>query len=148
MISISKMKYYSVLFLFVTLIICGGFVSCSNNDPGPQDGWKYVGDVRDESGQYVPVYIDLEDMVIEDNIRKFWIRYYATKSDSKEKYIRQIGFWEVNCNDRALYVLGEEYYGPDGTLLGRSEKRMKEDYKDGSFGDKLASVACRYAGRN
>lgn len=144
----SKMKYYSILLLFVTLILCCGLVSCRSNDSGSQDGWKYVGDVRDESGQYVSVYIDLDDMIIEDNIRKFWIRYYAAKSDSEEKYIRQIGFWEVDCTGGDLFVLGEEYYGPDGQLLGRSEERIKEEYEESSLGDKLSSSACRYAGRN
>ncbi len=129
-------------------MICCGLVSCKNNESNSQDGWKYVGDVRDESGEYVSVYIDLDDMIIEDKIRKFWIRYYAKKSDSEEKYIRQIGFWEVDCNSGDLYVLGEEYYGTNGKVLGRNEERIKEDYEKGSLGDKLSSSACRYAGRN
>ena len=89
-------------------------------------------------------------MHIEGNIRKFWIRYYAKKDggQSKETYIRQLGFWEVDCNNRTLYVVGEEYYGEDGQVLGRSEERLKEDYKQGTIGDKLASAACRYAGRD
>ncbi len=148
MTSTSKMKYYSILLMFAAIIVCCGLASCRSNDSGSQDGWKYIGDVRDESGQYVSVYIDLDGMIIEDKIRKFWIRYYATKNGSEEKYIRQIGFWEVDCNSGDLFVLGEEYYGTDGKLLGRSEERIKEEYEDDSLGDKLSSSACRYAGRN
>lgn len=139
--------YYLRLFLFITFIFCLGLISCRGEKDSSEEGWKYVGDVRDEKGEYVAVYIDLDDMLIEGNIRKFWIRYYAAKNGSDEKYIRQIGMWEVNCNDGTLYVLGEEYYGVEGQVLGRREERIKEDYKKASLGDKLVSSACRYAGR-
>jgi len=145
-----KIKLYSKLFLLITAVLFIGLVSCGKDEDATDSGWKYVGDVVDEGGGLVSVYIDQKDMVIEGHIRKFWIRYYAEKSavGSEGKYIRQLGFWEVNCNDRKLFVLGEEYYSVDGKLLGRNEERILEDYKEGSLGDKLASAACRYAGRN
>ncbi len=145
-----KIKLYSKLFLFITAVLFIGLVSCGKDEDSSDSGWKYVGDVVGEDGGLVSVYIDLNDMVVEGNIRKFWIRYYAEKSTtgSGEKYIRQLGFWEANCNDWTLYVLGEEYYGVNGELLGRMEERTLEKYKKGSLGDKLAAAACRYAGRN
>ena len=142
-----KTCHYLKLLLFITFLFCLGLVSCKGDKGSSYEGWKYVGDVRDEKGQHVSVYINVEDMLIEGNIRKFWIRYYAAKNGSDEKYIRQIGMWEVNCNDGALYVLGEEYYGDEGQVLGRVEERTKEDYKEDSLGTKLVSSACRYAGR-
>lgn len=150
MSNLKGIKLYSKLFLFITAVLFMGLVSCGRDEESSDSGWKYVGDVVDEGGGLVSVYIDLKDMVIEGNIRKFWIRYYAPKSSgaSGEKYIRQLGFWEADCNDWKLYVLGEEYYGERGELLGRNEERALEEYKKGSLGDKLASAACRYAGRN
>ena len=149
MIKLRKHKICSKLFLFMVLVLFVGLASCGGGNEGSENEWKYVGDVRDEKGEYIKVYIDLNNMVIDDNIRRFWIRYYAKKdSASEERYIRQMGLWEVNCNDGALYVLGEEYYATNGQLLGRNEERREEDYKEGSLGDKLASAACRYAGRN
>jgi len=147
MIGVRKIKY---LFLIVAVILFAGLCSCSSGEKTSGDIGKYVGDVRDEKGGVIEVYIDLKGMEIEGQIRKFWIRYYSEKTvgDSKEKYIRQVGYWEVDCQDRTLHVLGEEYYGPEGQVLGRTEERVKEDYKEGSLGDKLASAACRYAGRN
>ncbi len=143
-----KLKFYSKLVLFMVLIIILGFVSCRRDDGDTQDGWKYVGNLEGQDREDVSVYIDLHNMVIDDNIRKFWIRYYKSSTPgSEEKYIVQIGYWEVNCNNRDLFVLGEEYYGPEGQLLGNSEKRLKEEYTEGSLGDRLSSIACRYAGR-
>gem|GEM_PF-1287379 len=149
-IDFRQIKTLSKLTLIIFAVLFLGFFSCGKDDETSYDGWKYVGDVRDENGSYVSVYIDLNDMQIEGRIRKFWIRYYANKNgeDNKEKYIRQIGYWEVDCQDRTLYVLGEEYYGSDAHLLGRTEKRVKENYEKDSLGDKLASAACRYAGRD
>ncbi len=150
MIDFRQIKMVSKLTLIIVAVFFLGLVSCGKDNETSYDGWKYVGDVRDEKGGYVSVYIDVNDMQIEGNIRKFWIRYYAKKSgeDNKEKYIRQIGFWEVDCQDRTLYVLGEEYYGSDARLLGRTQERVKENYKKDSLGDKLAYAACRYAGKN
>ncbi len=150
MIDFRQIKMVSKLTLIIVAVFFLGLVSCGEDNETSYDGWKYVGDVRDEKGGYVSVYIDVNDMHIEGNIRKFWIRYYAKKSgeDNKEKYIRQIGFWEVDCQDRTLYVLGEEYYGSDARLLGRTQERVKENYKKDSLGDKLAYAACRYAGKN
>ena len=140
----------SKLILTIIAVLFVGLLSCGNDDGTSDDGWKYVGDIKGEKGIYLPVYIDLNDMQIEGNIRKFWIRYLAKKSgtESAERYIRQIGYWEVDCQDRTLYRLGEEYYGADSQLLGRTEERIKENYKEGSLGEKLASIACRYAGRD
>ena len=150
MIDFRQIKMVSKLTLIIVAVLFLGLVSCGKDNETTYDGWKYVGDVGDEKGGYVSVYIDINDMQIEGNIRKFWIRYYAKKSgeDNKEKYIRQIGFWEVDCQDRTLYVLGEEYYGSDARLLGRTQERVKENYKKDSLGDKLAYAACRYAGKN
>ena len=150
MIESRKIKIISKLILIIGAAFFLGLYSCGGDDGTKGHEWKYVGDVRDEQGENVSVFIDLKGMHIEGNIRKFWIRYYAKKdgSQSKETYIRQLGFWEVDCNDRTLYVLGEEYYGVDGQVLGRTEERFKEDYKQGTIGDKLASSACRYAGRD
>ena len=150
MIEFRKIKVLSKLILVICSVLFLGLFSCGSDDVSSDNKWKYVGDVRDEKGKNVSVYINLQDMHIGDNIRKFWIRYYAKKDDSQsdETYIRQLGFWEVDCNDRALHVLGEEYYSSDGQLVGRTEERFKEDYKEGSIGDKLTSAACRYAGRD
>ena len=148
MTKLNIIRSYSKLVFLLVLIILLGLVSCRRDDEGTQDGWKYVGDLTGQNRQQVSVYIDIENMVIEDNIRKFWIRYYDSQTpDSEEKYIAQIGYWEVNCTNQELFVLGEEYYGPQGQLLGKSEERLKEEYKEGTLGDKLSSIACRYAGR-
>ncbi len=145
-----RIKIFSKLTLIITAVLFIALFSCGNGERTSSDGWKYVGDVGDKKGGYVSVYIDLNDMQIEGNIRKFWIRYYAKKSggEKEERYIRQIGYWEVDCQDRTLYRLGEEYYGSNSQLLGRTEERIKENYKGESLGDKLAYAACRYAGRN
>ncbi len=147
MIGVRNIKY---LFLVVAAILFVGLHSCGSGEKTSGDVGKYVGDVTDEKGGQVSVYIDLKNMEIEGQIRKFWIRYYAEKTvgESKQSYMRQIGFWEVDCQDRTLHVLSEEYYGPEAQVLGRTEERMKEDYKEGSLGEKLSSAACRYAGRN
>lgn len=148
MSTFKRIEIISKLTLVVTAVFFLGLVSCGNNDESPYDGWKYVGEVRAENDTFVSVYIDLKGMEVEGNIRKFWVRHYADKGgDSKEKYIRQLGYWEVECQDRELYVLGEEYYNSNGKVLGRSEERIKEDYSKDSLGDKMTYAACRYAGR-
>lgn len=144
----NKTGHYSRLILLTVFIIILGFASCRRDDEGTVDAWKYVGDLKGEKSQQISVYIDVNNMVVEDNVRQFWIRYYNSKSPgSDEKYISQIGHWEVNCTNRDLFVLGEEYYGPDARLLGKSEERKKEEYKEGTLGDKLSAIACRYAGK-
>ena len=45
-------------------------------------------------------------------------------------------------------MLEEKYYGPNGQLLGRSDKKIKEEYDENSIGNKMSAAACRYAGRN
>ena len=145
------MTYLKSIMIFsklalILIVFSIGLLSCGGED-NTYEGWKYVGELRDEKGQKVKVYMDTNNFTVEGNIRKFWIRYY-TKTDVSEntEYIRQIGYWEVDCQDRTLFRLGEEYYGPDSELLGREEKRVKEDYKEGSLGQKLASAACRFGG--
>ena len=147
MIEAKKIKY---LFLVLAAILFVGLQSCGSGDNASDDIGKYVGDVKDEKGGQASVYIDLKNMQIDGQIRKFWISYYGYKStgEGKESYMRQTGFWEVDCLDRKLSVLQEEYYGPQGQVLGRTEERFKEEYTEGSIGDKIASTACRYAGRN
>lgn len=147
MIKTRKLKY---LLLLVASMVLIGAGSCVGEDEPSLDVGKYVGDVRDEKGGQVSVYIDLKNMQIDGQIRKFWIRYYGNKNvgEAKESYMRQIGYWEVNCLDRALYVLEEEYYGPDGQVLGKTNKKIKEEYEEGTIGDKLSSAACRYGGKN
>lgn len=147
---VTMRKKINYMFLFVAALLFLGFYSCGGDDKTPQEEWKYVGDVRNEEGGNVSVFIDLKSMEIEGQTRKFWIRYYDTKiiGSNEERYLRQLGYWEVDCQDRELHVLSEEYYGEDGQVLGRAEKRFKEEYEEGALGDKLSSAACRYAGRN
>jgi len=150
MIYIRKLKSFPRLLFLILLVLFTGLISCRNDNESLGKEWKYVGEVRDEKGKPLYVDIDLKNMQVNDNIRKFWIRYYANKNDSEteEKYIRQKGFWEVDCQDRTLYVLEEEYYDPEGQILGKSEQRKKEEYDENSIGSKLSSAACRYAGRD
>ena len=149
MINTGNINIFSKLLIILCAVIFIGLFSCGNNGSSDHE-WTYLGEVRDEKGKFVSVYIDLKNMQVEDKIRTFWIRYYAPTNDSEseEKYIRQLGLWEVDCQDRKLYVLEEEYYGPDGQVLGRSDKRIKEEYDENSIGNKMSAAACRYAGRN
>lgn len=150
MINTGNSKKFSKLLIILYVVIFLSLFSCGNDQESSNDGWTYLGEVRDEKGKYVSVYIDLKNMQVQDKIRTFWIRYYAPKNDdeSEEKYIRQLGLWEVDCQDRKLYVLEEEYYGHDGQVLGRSDKKIKEEYDENSIGNKMSAAACRYAGRN
>lgn len=138
------------LLLITLLFLLTGLVSCGDGDGSSEDAWKYVGEMRDEHGKNVLVYIDLKNMQVDDKIRTFWIKYYAEKDDGEpeERYVRQKGLWEVDCQDRALYVLEEEYYSTDGELLGKNDKMKKEEYEEDSLGTKMTAAACRYAGRN
>jgi hypothetical protein len=93
-------------------------ISCTG-ESGADSNWKFVANIPDENEIPVSVYMDLKSIERNDNndIRKFWIRYDAYKSGkSGEKFTRQTGYWEVNCFDRALYRLGEEYYNTEGMI--------------------------------
>ncbi|MEQ9617955.1 MAG: hypothetical protein RIG61_02145 [Deltaproteobacteria bacterium] len=140
-------KKFSV-FALILLTLTVFFFSCGS-DNKTDERWKYVGGIKGEKEQTISVYMDMSNIEIDDNKRKFWIKYMDFKKDgSAEQYIRQTGYWEVDCFDRNLFRLGEEYYGPDNQLLGRSEERVKEESASSeSLGAKMADVACRYAGR-
>ena len=123
-------------------------ISCKS-ESGPDDDWKFVAKIADENERPVAVYMDLKSIEINDNVRKFWIRYVGQKpGNTGETFIRQTGYWEVDCFDRTLYRVGEEYYNPEELLRGKSDERLKEEYEsDEALGAKLAAMACRYAGR-
>lgn len=139
------MKIIAALFFSM---LASALVSCTGGTDADSN-WKFVAKISDENEKPVSVYMDLKSIEINDNIRKFWIRYVGEKPGSTgETFTRQTGYWEVDCFDRALYRLGEEYYSPEGMLTGKTDKRVKEEYKaDDSLGAKLAAMACRYAGR-
>ena len=127
------------------------FISCGG-DSGerPDIGWKYLGEIPQKSGQTVSIYIDTDNIEVEDNIRKFWIKYVERNPDDETDtgYVRQIGYWEVDCFDRKLFRLKEEYYSPESKLIGSTEERMEEKYEgDQSLGARMSYAACRYAGR-
>ncbi|MFI5324336.1 MAG: surface-adhesin E family protein [Thermodesulfobacteriota bacterium] len=134
---------YLILFSLLVLTF-----SCRGNK-GTEKNWKYVGEIKDEKGNGVQVFMDMANLEIDGNKRNFWIRYMAVKDPKTgEKYIRQTGYWEIDCFDMTLYRLGEEYYNPEGKLLGKSEKRVREEYSSyESLGAKMSDVACRYAGK-
>jgi len=134
--------------LFFSVLASALVISCKGG-PGADSGWKFVAKISDENEKPVSVYMDLKSIEINGNIRKFWIRYEGEKpGNTGETFVRQTGYWEVDCFDRALYRLGEEYYSPEGVLTGKTDERLKEEYKaDDSLGAKLAAMACRYAGR-
>lgn len=141
------MKIIAVL---VFSVLASALVISCKGDPEPDSGWKLVASIADENERPVTVYMDLKSIEINDNTRKFWIRYVGWKPENtSETFIRQTGYWEVDCFDRTLYRLGEEYYNPEGMLTGKSDERVKEEYtSDETLGAKLAAMACRYAGRN
>jgi hypothetical protein len=143
------MKERSGMFflLFVTALVL--LISCRGGGTD-KDGWKYVGTMKDEKGAAVNVYLDTANIEINGNKRKFWIRYVSSKTEGskQEEYIRQTGYWEIDCFDMTLFRLGEEYFSPSGKLLGRTEKRVREEYSSyDSLGAKMSEIACRYAGR-
>jgi Surface-adhesin protein E len=134
---------FVILFsLLVLMFSCRG-------EKGTENHWKYVGDIRDEKGNDVQVFMDMANLEIDGNKRRFWIRYMDIKDPKTgERYIRQTGYWEIDCYDRTLYRLGEEYYNPEGKLLGKTEKKEREEYSSyDSLGAKMSDVACRYAGK-
>lgn len=140
------MKITAVL---VFSVLASALMLSCKSAPGPAENWKFVAKIADENEKPVAVYMDLKSIEINDNIRKFWIRYVGSKpGDTGETFTRQTGYWEVDCFDRTLYRIGEEYYNPEGMLTGKNDKREKEEYNsDEALGAKLASMACRYAGR-
>ena len=137
--------FFLMLFsVFTVLVSCRG-------EKTDKDRWKYVSVIGDEKSRKVTVYLDTANIEIDGNKRKFWIRYVASKAgegDNRDEYIRQTGYWEIDCYDRSLYRLAEEYFSPGGKLLGRSEKRVREEYSSySSLGAKMSDIACRYAGK-
>ena len=135
----------------VFFVVLFFMISCGGADrERPDIGWKYLGDIPQQGGLTVSVYIDTDNIEVNDNIRKFWIKYVERKADDKDDpgYVRQRGYWEVDCFDRKLYRLKEEYYSPDSKLIMSTDKRMQEEYSgDQSLGAKMSYAACRYAGR-
>ena len=138
-----------IIAALVFSVLASALMLSCKSAPGPDDGWKFVAKIADENEKPVAVYMDLKSIEINDNIRKFWIRYVGHKpGDTGETFTRQTGYWEVDCFDRTLYRIGEEYYNPEGMLTGKNDKREKEEYdSDEALGAKLAAMACRYAGR-
>ena len=136
----------AILLILFSLLI---FMFSCRGEKGAVDNWKYVGTIKDEKGNEVGVFMDMANLEIDGNKRKFWIRYMGIKEGkTREKYIRQTGYWEIDCYDRTLFRLGEEYYSPEGTLLAKSEKRVREEYSSyESLGAKMSDIACRYAGK-
>lgn len=136
------------MFALIILTLTVFFISCGGENK-TEENWKYVGSIKGKKGQTISVYMDMPNIEINDNKRIFWIRYMDPGGDGGgETYVRQIGRWEVDCFDKTLFRLGEEYYGPNNQLLGRSEKRVREEYSSyESLGAKMSDVACRYAGR-
>ena len=137
-----------IVVLVFSVLAFSLLISCKS-ESGPDDDWKFVAKIADENERPVAVYMDLKSIEINDNVRKFWIRYVGQKpGNTGETFIRQTGYWEVDCFDRPLYRVGEEYYNPEGLLRGKSDERLKEEYEsDEALGAKLAAMACRYAGR-
>ncbi|MCI0482659.1 MAG: hypothetical protein L0213_13850 [Candidatus Dadabacteria bacterium] len=140
----------SGLFLLMLFSVFILLVSCRGEN-GENAEWKYVSTIGDEKGREVIVYLDTANIEIDGNKRKFWIKYISAKpgeGGKKEEYIRQTGYWEIDCYDRSLYRLAEEYFSPSGKLLGRTEKRVREEYSSySSLGAKMSDIACRYAGK-
>ncbi len=143
------MKKRSGMFFLLLISVLGLVIACRGGGKD-KDGWKYVGTIKDEKGAAVNVFMDTAHLEIDGNKRKFWIRYMAFRpeGESREEYIRQTGYWEIDCFDMTLYRLGEQYFSPDGKLLGKTEKRVREEYSSyESLGAKMSEMACRYAGR-
>lgn len=133
------------MILLVALSVTSMVLSCGG-DSGSDGKLKFLGKIKDDKGNYIGVYLDTSNIEINDTKRKFWIRYVSDDQEEGE-YIRQIGYWEVDCSDRSLYRIAEEYYSPNSKLLGRSEERVKEEYEpEHSLGAKMAAAVCRYGG--
>lgn len=146
MININTIKALLFLSVCVFLYSCGG--GDGSNSRG--DRWKYLGDMNTKKDKTISVYLDTDSIEIYDNIRKFWIKYVVKKKDDKnvEGYVIQRGYWEVDCFDRKLFRLKEEYYTPSSRLVRSTDERVQEKYSgDQSLGAKMSHSACRYAGR-
>jgi len=146
MININSIKALLFLCVCVFLYSCGG----GGGGDSQVERWKYLGDMKAERDMTISVYIDTDSIEIYDNIRKFWIKYVAKKKVDKdaEGYVMQRGYWEVDCYDRKLFRLKEEYYTPSSKLIRSTDERVREEYSgDKSLGAKMSSAACRYAGR-
>ena len=145
MININSIK--ALLFLCVCVFLC----ACGGGDGSSQaERWKYLGDMNTKKDKTISVYMDTNSIEIYDNIRKFWIKYVVKKKVDKnaEGYVIQRGYWEVDCFDRKLFRLKEEYYTPSSRLIRSTDERVREEYSGNkSIGAKLSSAACRYAGR-
>ncbi len=134
---------------FLSISVC--LISCGGGDNGerPDIGWKYLGDMQPEPGVTVSLYLDTDNIEVDDNIRKFSIKYVQRKIDDENDpgYVRQLAYWEVDCYDRKLYRLKEEYYSPSSKLISSTDERKEEKYAgDQSLGAKMSYTACRYAG--
>lgn len=146
MINIKTIKVLLFICICFFLYACGG----GEGRDTQANGWKYLGDMKGDKGMTISVYIDTDSIEIYDNIRKFWIKYVAKKTDDRddEGYVIQRGFWEIDCFDRKLFRLKEEYYTPSSQLIRSTDERTREDYSgDQSLGAKMSYAACRYAGR-
>lgn len=140
-----------MLYKFTLVLLLGistAFIAVScGGDGGTEGNLKFLGNIKDENEKNVSVYMDVSKIEVNDTKRKFWIRYVADEK-TKDEYIRQVGYWEVDCKDRTLYRLAEEYYSPDSELVGKNEERVKEEYEsEQSLGAKMAATACRYGGK-
>ena len=134
--------------VFFSVSVC--LLSCGGDTAERSDtGWKYLGDMQPKSGVSVSVYLDTDNIEVDGNIRKFSIKYVQRNTDDENDpgYVRQLGYWEVDCFDRKLYRLKEEYYSPSSKLISSTEGRKEEKYAgDQSLGAKMSYTACRYAG--
>ncbi len=135
--------------VFLSISVC--LISCSGDSAQDTDTrWKYLGDMYPEQGAVVSVYLDLDSIEVNDNTRKFFIKYVQRKADDENDpgYIRQLGYWEVDCFDRKLFRLREEFYSPSSKLINATEGREEDKYtNDDSLGAKVSYAVCRYAGR-
>ena len=75
MMKSNKLKSYSKLILLLVLIISMGIVACRGDKDSSQEEWKYVGDLRNQKGEYISVYIDLNNMEIEEQLKIHQINF-------------------------------------------------------------------------
>jgi len=50
MIDFRKIKMFSKLTLIIIAVLFIGLLSCGKDNETSYDGWKYVGDIKDEKG--------------------------------------------------------------------------------------------------
>lgn len=140
-----KTLYSALLGIIFTVSLLS--ISCVGDSA--QDRWKYLGDIPKKPDLVVSVFLDTDTIEIDGNIRKFWIKYVERNpNDARDPgYVRQKGYWEVDCFDRKLFRLKEEYYSPSSKLISTDDERKQEEYEgDQSLGAKMSYAACRYAG--